>query len=160
MKLQNCECRVMNLHLHYKMIKQIVMKKSVFKKSIFALVAMFICSIAINASSPRNYIYDTKEENGKVISKVVFLQEEGLLNKEVKYEFAYNEAGKVTEKKAFRWNKKSGNWEPFYLTTYAYNGASDEINSVYAMWNKSKNDFSLNVQEMNLPVSNYDSIFQ
>lgn len=136
------------------------MKKSVLTKSIFALVAMFICSLAISASSPRNYIYDTKEENGKVISKVVFLQEEGLLNKEVKYEFAYNEAGKVTEKKAFRWNKKSGNWEPFYLTTYAYNAGNNEIYSVYSMWNKAKKDFSLNVQEMHIPVSNYDNIFQ
>ena len=136
------------------------MKKSVLTKTVFALVAMFICSLAISASSPRNYIYDTKEENGKVISKVVFLQEEGLLNKEVKYEFTYNEAGKVTEKKAFRWNKKSDSWEPFYLTTYAYNTDNNEIHSVYAMWNKAKNDFTLNVQEMHLPVSNYDNIFQ
>jgi hypothetical protein len=136
------------------------MKKSVLSKSIFAIVAVFLCSLAISASSPRNYIYDTKEENGKIISKVIFLQDEGLLNKEVKYEFTYNEAGKVTEKKAFRWNAKTNDWDPFYLTTYTYNEDGNEIHSVYAMWNKSKNDFSLNVQEMNLPVSNYDSIFQ
>lgn len=135
------------------------MRKSVFAKSILALVAMFVCSLAMSASSPRNYIYDTKEENGKIISKVVFLQEEGLLNKEVKYEFVYNENGKVTEKTAFRWNKKAGEWEPFYLTTYSYNTDDSEIHSVYAMWNKTKKDFSLNVQEMNLPASNYDSIF-
>lgn len=136
------------------------MKRSVLTKSVFALVAMFICSLAISASSPRNYIYDTKEENGKVISKVIFLQEEGLLNKEVKYEFTYNESGKVTEKKAYRWNKKSEDWAPFYLTTYAYNADNSEIHSVYAMWNAAKKDFSLNVQEMQLPVSNYESIFQ
>lgn len=136
------------------------MRKSVLTKSIFALIAMFVCSLAISASSPRNYIYDTKEENGKVISKVIFLQEEGILNKEVKYEFAYNDAGKVVEKKAFRWNAKSEDWDPFYLTTYTYNADNSEIHSVYAMWNKSKNDFSLNTQEMNLPASNYESIFQ
>lgn len=136
------------------------MGKSVLIKSVFALVVMFICSLAINASSPRNYIYDTKEENGKVISKVIFLQDQGLLNKEVKYEFVYNEAGKVVEKKAFRWDKRSEEWAPFYLTTYTYSANKDEIHSVYAMWDKSKKDFSLNVQEMNLPASNYDSIFQ
>jgi len=136
------------------------MKKPILTKTVFALVVMFICSLTISASSPRNYIYDTKEENGKVISKVVFLQEEGLLNKELKYEFAYNEAGKVTEKKAFRWSKKTENWEPFYLTTYAYNTDKNEIHSVYAMWNKAKKDFSINVQEMDVPVSDYDNIFQ
>lgn len=136
------------------------MKKSALVKSMYAFIALFVCSLAINASSPRNYIYDTKEENGLVISKVIFLQEEGLLNKEVKYEFIYNEAGKVAEKKAFRWNKKSGDWEPFYLTTYSYTGANNDIHSVYAMWDKTKNEFTLNKQEMMLPASNYDSIFQ
>lgn len=136
------------------------MKKSIFTKGIFALITLFVCSLVISASSPRNYIYDTKEENGKVISKVIFLQEEGLLNKEVKYEFAYNEAGKVTEKKAYRWSNKTGNWEPFYLTTFTYNAEKNEIHSVYAMWNREKNDFSLNVQEMDLPIANYESIFQ
>lgn len=136
------------------------MKKSVFTKGVLALIALFVGSLAISASSPRNYIYDTKEENGKVISKVIFLQDEGLLSKEVKYEFAYNEAGKVTQKTAYRWDKKAESWEPFYLTTYTYNTDNSEIHSVYAMWNKSKKDFSLNVQEMNLPASNYDSIFQ
>ncbi|MDD2438114.1 MAG: DUF3836 domain-containing protein [Massilibacteroides sp.] len=136
------------------------MKKSVLTKGVLALVVLFVCSLAISASSPRNYIYDTKEENGKIVSKVIFLQEEGLLNKEVKYEFAYNEAGKVTEKKAFRWDKKGESWEPFYLTTYTYNTDNNEIHSVYAMWNKTTKDFSVNVQEMNLPALNYDSIFQ
>lgn len=149
----------MTLSLLDKIINQTIMKQSLFTKFALALVALFVCSIAISASSPRNYFYDTKEENGKVISKVVFLQEEGLLNKEVKYEFAYNESGLVTEKTAFRWSKKANTWEPYYLTTYSYNVDNSEIHSVYAMWNKAKNNYTLNVQEMDLPVSNYDSIF-
>ena len=59
------------------------MKTSVWGKSILALVFTFMCSLAISAASPKDYLYDTKEENGKIISKVVFLQENGLLNKQV-----------------------------------------------------------------------------
>ena len=70
------------------------MKTSVWGKSILALVFTFMCSLAISAASPKDYLYDTKEENGKIISKVVFLQENGLLNKQVRYEFQYNENGK------------------------------------------------------------------
>lgn len=76
------------------------MKTSVWGKSILALVFTFMCSLAISAASPKDYLYDTKEENGKIISKVVFLQENGLLNKQVRYEFQYNENGKVSEKKS------------------------------------------------------------
>ena len=81
------------------------MKTTILRKSIFALVIMFACGLFASAASPRNYLYDTKEVDGKIVSKVVFLNEEGLLNKEVKYEFSYNETGKVSEKKAYRWNK-------------------------------------------------------
>ena len=79
------------------------MKASILRKEILSLVVLFVCSLAMSAASPRNYLYDTKEENGKIVSKVVFLQEEGLLNKQVKYEFTYNDNGRVAEKKAYRW---------------------------------------------------------
>ena len=81
------------------------MKTSVLSKSILVLAVIFLCNLAMNAASPREYMYDTKEENGKIVSKVIFLNDNGLLNKEVKYEFSYNENGKVSEKKAYRWDK-------------------------------------------------------
>lgn len=135
------------------------MKASVLRKEILSLVVLFVCSLAMSAASPRNYLYDTKEENGKIVSKVIFLQEEGLLNKQVKYEFAYNEAGKVAEKKAYRWNTAKETWDPYYLITYQYNGENGEINTVYGMWNKKKKDFSLNIQNMVVPATSYEEIF-
>lgn len=97
------------------------MKASVLRKEILALVVLFVCSLAMSAASPRNYLYDTKEENGKIVSKVIFLHEEGLLNKQVKYEFTYNDNGKVAEKKAYRWNQSKETWDPYYLISYQYN---------------------------------------
>ncbi|KKB46492.1 hypothetical protein HMPREF1212_03986 [Parabacteroides sp. HGS0025] len=135
------------------------MKASLLRKEILTLVVLFVCSLAMNAASPRNYLYDTKEENGKIVSKVIFLQEEGLLNKQVKYEFTYNDNGKVAEKKAYRWNQSKETWDPYYLISYQYNEAKGEINSVYGMWNKKKKDFSLNTQEMVVPATSYEEIF-
>lgn len=135
------------------------MKTTVLSKSVLALVFTFICSLAINAASPKNYLYDTKEENGKIVSKVVFLQEDGLLSKQIRYEFQYNEAGKVSEKKAFRWNGKTDEWDPFYQITYQYDSQSGDIKTNYGMWDKKKKDFSLNVQNMTIPSTNYQEIF-
>ena len=114
--------------------------------------------LAMSAASPRNYLYDTKEENGKIVSKVIFLQEEGLLNKQVKYEFAYNDNGKVAEKKAYRWNQAKETWDPYYLITYQYN-EDGNITSEYGMWDKKKKDYSLNTQKMLVPATNYEEIF-
>ena len=113
------------------------MKASILRKKILSLVVLFVCSLAMSAASPRNYLYDTKEENGKIVSKVIFLQEEGLLNKQVKYEFAYNDNGKVAEKKAYRWNQAKETWDPYYLITYQYN-EDGNITSEYGMWDKKK----------------------
>ena len=123
-----------------------------------SFVVLFVCGLAMSAASPRNYLYDTKEENGKIVSKVIFLQEEGLLNKQVKYEFAYNDNGKVAEKKAYRWNQAKETWDPYYLITYQYN-EDGNITSEYGMWDKKKKDYSLNTQKMLVPATNYEEIF-
>ena len=134
------------------------MKASILRKEILSFVVLFVCSLAMSAASPRNYLYDTKEENGKIVSKVIFLQEEGLLNKQVKYEFAYNDNGKVAEKKAYRWNQAKETWDPYYLITYQYN-EDGNITSEYGMWDKKKKDYSLNIQKMLVPATNYEEIF-
>lgn len=135
------------------------MKASVLSKSILVLAVLFLCNLAMSAASHREYMYDTKEENGRVVSKVVFLNDHGLLNKEVKYEFSYNADGKVSEKKAYRWDKSKNEWMPYYLTTYSYNAETGEINTTYGMWDKKKQNFSLNVQNMVAPASSYNDIF-
>ena len=134
------------------------MKASILRKEILSFVVLFVCSLAMSAASPRNYLYDTKEENGKIVSKVIFLQEEGLLNKQVKYEFAYNDNGKVAEKKVYRWNQAKETWDPYYLITYQYN-EDGNITSEYGMWDKKKKDYSLNTQKMLVPATNYEEIF-
>ena len=134
------------------------MKASILRKEILSFVVLFVCSLAMSAASPRNCLYDTKEENGKIVSKVIFLQEEGLLNKQVKYEFAYNDNGKVAEKKAYRWNQAKETWDPYYLITYQYN-EDGNITSEYGMWDKKKKDYSLNTQKMLVPATNYEEIF-
>lgn len=135
------------------------MKTSLLAKSIWGFIFVFVCSIAINAASPKNYMYDTKEENGKVVSKTIFTNENGLLNKQVKYDFTYNEDGKVAAKKACKWNKATEAWEPFFLISYEYDNETGDIHTTYGMWDKKKKDYSLNIQEMISPASNYDSIF-
>lgn len=135
------------------------MKTSFFAKSIIVIAVLFLCNLAISAASPREYLYDTKEENGKIISKVVFLNDNGLLNKEVKYEFSYNENGKVAVKKAYRWNKTAQEWAPYYETTYSYNEETNEIYTTYSMWDKKSKSFTLNPQKMMMPESSYNDIF-
>lgn len=136
------------------------MKTSILKKCAVTLILSLICSFSMNALSHKNYLYDTKEDNGKITSKTVYLQEEnGMLNKQVHYEFTYNKEGKVAQKKAYRWNKNTQRWMPFYQISYQYQENDDCIETTYGLWNSQKKDFSLNKQTIRIPASNYDEIF-
>lgn len=134
------------------------MKTSVFGKSVLAFVFVIISSFTMSWASSRDYLYDTKEENGKIISKEIFLKDGNYLNKQVRYEFKYNEAGQVMEKKAYRWNSAKNAWDNYYLITYSYDGSGD-IQANYGMWNAKKKDFTLNNQQMVIPANNYNDIF-
>ena len=136
------------------------MKALNFNKIFIVIVISFVCCMTINAISPREYMYDTKEENGKITSKVAFLNDNGLLNKEFKYEFSYNTNGKVSEKKVYRWNGNSDEWKPYYQSTFTYDEANGEINTKYGMWNEKSKNFDLNIQYMVIPASNYADIFK
>lgn len=129
-----------------------------FGKSVLAFVFVLMSSFTISLASSRDYLYDTKEENGKIISKEIFLKDGDFLNKQIRYEFKYNEAGKVMEKKAYRWNRTKEAWDNYYLINYSYD-ASGNIQADYGMWNAKKKDFTLNAQKMVIPASNYDEIF-
>ncbi len=135
------------------------MKTSTLTKSLLSIIFIFMCSMTISAVSPKSYMYDTKEENGKIVSKTIFTQENGLLNKQVMYEFSYYEDGKVSEKKACRWNKTSEKWEPFFKITYTYDEKSGDIHTLYGMWDNKTKDYNLNVQEMTSTSSSYEEIF-
>ena len=120
------------------------MKTQSFSKSIITLAFTLVCGLVANAASPRNYLYDTKEENGLITSKTIFLQDE---------------AGKVSVKKAYRWNIDENKWLPFYQTTYTYDDKKQMIESNYGMWNQKTKQFDLNMQTLSIPASNYNEIF-
>ena len=113
------------------------MKTTFAGKGIMALIFTFLCSFAVSAVAPKDYLYDTKEENGKIVSKVIYLQEDGLLNKQVRYEFQYNNDGKVSEKTAYRWNGAKDEWTPFYQIQYQYS-EDGQIHTHYGMWDTKK----------------------
>ena len=112
------------------------MKTAFAGKGIMALIFTFLCSFAVSAVTPKDYLYDTK----------------------VRYEFQYNSEGKVSEKTAYRWNGSKDEWTPFYQIHYQY-VEDGQIKTHYGMWDAKKKAYTLNVQEMVIPSDNYEEIF-
>lgn len=99
-----------------------------------------VCST--NAAEPTK-VTNMEMENDRLSAKVVYLQDGGLLRPEFRFEFRYDEAGRIAEKKGLKWNGTE--WANYYCMTVTYVTTEAHVN--YAMWNKEKRSF--------VPVQDY-----
>lgn len=123
-----------------------VMKKSVVNLTVIALVALFSTSfVSVNAQSLPEFIYNSYEENGKVISKQVCKMDaySGMHQPHLKYEYSYTEQGLPQSCTALRWNKKTASWENSHVLTYEYDELISTVTLNYALWSKDNNSFDM-----------------
>jgi len=135
------------------------MKTKVLTGSILLCMLLMICSFDATAVSDKNYIHDTKMENNKIVSKVIYMEMNGYLAKRFKYEFSYNDEGKVSGKEGFRWDSKRNSWEPCYKIKYEYNKGENKIRVDCVTWNKKDKAYTVNQQTQTMSMEDYDSIF-
>lgn len=133
------------------------MKKNGFYQGFLMIALVWVCSMGISAMNPKNYVYDTKMDGEKIVSKTIFVEDGGYLLKEICYEFDYNDAGKVTEKRALKWSNSTNKWEPTFRITYKYD--ADQIVTEYCVWDKKKKSYCMNPQLIVMSYDDYETIF-
>ena len=122
------------------------MKKSFMSISMLvvsiSMLALFLCSSAINAQTSSKFIYD-KSENSET---VYTLDKSGkYLTPKLKYEYNKETKGNKETKKAYRWNASERKWVPYYLISMSESGNNSIVE--YAAWDNQTQDFSLNCQK-------------
>lgn len=122
------------------------MKKSL--KSISVLVvsisvlAMLLLGSTATAQTHTSFVYDKKENTETVFT----LDPTGkYLTPKLKYEFANNENGSITEKRAYCWNIHKADWQPHYLMKFTKENSNTLIE--YASWDETTDTFSKNKQK-------------
>ena len=82
--------------------------------SLFTLMTLTVTK----ANAKETFIYG-ETDNGLIVST---LNEDGkTLTPKWKYEYQYDKQGRLTEKKAYRWNLQQQMWTPVYLLTITSN---------------------------------------
>ncbi|WP_455674503.1 DUF3836 domain-containing protein [Phocaeicola sp.] len=133
------------------------MKKSVLKSGLVAAIAavMMSCTTTANAQTGNTkYIYGQDDTNTTVYT----LNEDGkTLTRKLKYEYKHDEAGRVIEKKAYRWDNYREAWKPAYLLAVTPGEFETKLN--YAEWNAKDGTFNNNKQESIYRVDNNENLF-
>lgn len=102
-------------------------------------VTNLVNSVAGNVDDKYAYNY-VMDENDQVQSELVYKADGKYLEHHLKYEYAYDEAGRVTKKEAYKWNEIKQAYERYYCLTYGYD--ADRVALEYALWNETDGDYT------------------
>ena len=126
--------------------------KALGKKLILVCICVFAGFISSYAQEASPFVYDIKYDGNKVISKTIFIQEDGStsLKKCSHYEFAYDASGRMIEKISYKWNNEKKEWDNKTKMEFVYNN-NETITVNLAFWDTKHKSYSLNpiTQTMN-----------
>lgn len=133
--------------LNLKNIGDRKMKNSRFSNvlavALFAIAMM--TSVNMLAQSPEEYIKNDIVENGVVKERVIYVNNDGALERHVHYVYTYNEKQQVTSKQADKWDAVSERWMPYFKMDMRYEG--NTVNVTYARWNKRSKAYDKDIQK-------------
>ena len=104
----------------------------VMMAALFAVASVW----TVNASNPEK-VTNVEMDNDRISAKVVYEQDGTFLTPEYRFEFQYNEAGQIREKKGMKWD--GTRWTNYYCMTVTYTDTEAHVD--YALWNKDKKTF-------------------
>jgi YD repeat-containing protein len=99
--------------------------------TVFTVLSMYL-NLSSNPNS--DYCYNADIENGVVNALYVFDNKSDYLTPTYAYQFTYDEAGRLSEKATYNWNKETKTYEPYYKLQFDYNGLGYELS--HCLWSK------------------------
>lgn len=112
------------------------MKTTMITKAMMAVVFAIASVWTVNAAQPVK-VTNVEMDNDRVAAKVVYEQNGNFLTPEYRFEFKYNDEGRITEKKGMKWD--GSHWANYYCMTVTYTDAEAHID--YSLWNEAKKEF-------------------
>lgn len=117
-----------------------------FKLLVMALfAATSMMSVNAGAAAPEDYVKNDKVENGMVIERLIFINNDGALERHIRYQYTYDSENRPKSKQAEKWNTVSEAWEPYFKLDMNYQGQQVEV--TYARWNKKSKAYDKDIQK-------------
>lgn len=111
-------------------------------------VVLFAMALVISgkvlAQSPEDYIKNDIVDQGVVKERIIYVNNDGVLERHIHYVYTYNEKQQVTSKQAEKWDTLSDRWIPYFKMEMSYEG--NTVNVTYARWNKRSKAYDKDIQ--------------
>lgn len=108
------------------------------------MTVIFVANGLVNSVAGNlndKYAYNhVMDGNDQVQSEMVYKVDGKYLEHYLKYDYTYDEAGRVVEKKAYKWDEIKQAYERYYCLTYGYD--ADGVSLEYALWNEKEGGYT------------------
>lgn len=131
------------------------------------LSVVFALTSVVNAVSGNNvndFAYNSEKQENGVETKMVYKVKEGkYLEQHLKYNYTYDNKGRVSAKEVLKWNQDNLRYEKQYCLNFNY--TDDEVTVKYTAWNskdsaytdvKAKTVYQMNGESMNYMSYNWN----
>lgn len=100
--------------------KYTIMKTTVFFRMIVlvAMTIAGVVNTELKAQDT-NFVTNEVKEGDLVTSKIIYRMD-GSLYRHMKYDFSYDDQNRMTAKEAFKWDSSHDKWTPYFKITYLY----------------------------------------
>lgn len=86
------------------------------------------------------FAYNTETRGNRVETQTVFkVENQRYLHRHLKYNFHYDNAGRISRKEVLKWNETTQRYEPHHSLNFFY---TDDVTVEYALWNGKENGYT------------------
>ncbi|MFA6813621.1 MAG: DUF3836 domain-containing protein [Bacteroidaceae bacterium] len=128
------------------------MKTKKLIKTLACLIIILLGSLTVSAHNNNGQlIYNSQEQNGKVIGQTIYKMNNDVLSNYMKYDYQYNANNQMIENKSMKWDSESNNWINDLRINYTYEGKT--VTTHYYKWDNSNKSFKL-IPDMTVSMDN------
>lgn len=104
------------------------------------IIAMTSVVNAVSGNRVNNFAYNTETNGGRTETQTVFKVENNkYLYNHVKYNYIYNNDGRIQQKEVLKWNEATKTFEKHHSLNFFY---TDDVTVEYALWNEKDNAYT------------------
>lgn len=104
------------------------------------IIAMTSVVNAVSGNRLNNFAYNTETNEGRTETQTVFKVENNkYLHNHVKYNYIYDNNGRIQQKEVLKWNEATKSFEKHHSLNFFY---TDNVTIEYALWNEKDNAYT------------------
>lgn len=104
------------------------------------IIAMTSVVNAVSGNRANNFAYNTETNGGRTETQTVFKVENNkYLHNHVKYNYIYDNDGRIQQKEVLKWNEATQKFEKHHSLNFFY---TNDVTVEYTLWNEKNNAYS------------------